>query len=102
MTIEEIRQDLKDIRYYYEMMELFKNTAKIIPPIATVQKVEKYNKVVEKAPIKLYILYVSLYVNNNSQVTLADDWGLTADYIKKLNTKLCEFFKKEFDKQENN
>lgn len=63
MTIEEIRQDLKDIRYYYEMMELFKNTAKIIPPIATVQKVEKYNKVVEKAPIKLYILYVSLYVN---------------------------------------
>lgn len=102
MTIEEIRQDLKDIRYYYEMSDLFKNGAKIIPPIAVLEKVAKYNKVVESAPVKLYILYVSLYINNNSQVTLADDWGLTADYIKKLNTKLCEFFKKEFDKEENN
>lgn len=102
MTIEEIRQDLKDIRYYYGMSDLFKTGAKLIPPVAVVQKVEKYNKVVENAPAKLYILYVSLYVNNNSQITVADDWGYTADYIKKLNNKLCEFFKKEFDKQEIN
>lgn len=98
MTIEQIRQDLRDIRYYYGMEDVFKTGAKSVPPVAVMEKVEKYNKVVERAPAKLYVLYVSLYINNNSQITVADDWGYTSDYIKKLNNKLCEFFKEEFSK----
>lgn len=99
MTIEEIRNDLKDIRYYYAMTDNLKSVTKIIPPVAVEQKVQKYSRAMQNAPIKLYILYVSLYVINNSQITIADDWGYTSDYIKKLNNKLCEFLKDEFDKE---
>ena len=97
MTFKEIREDLREIRYYYGMSDLFKAGSKLIPPQAIVDKVEKYNKAISTAPAKLYALYVGLYVHNNTQAVLAEDWGFTDEYIKQLNNKLCDFLKKYFE-----
>ncbi len=99
MTFREIREDLKEIRYYYGMSDLFKAGSKLIPPQAIVEKVERYNKAMSTAPAKLYALYVGLYVHNNTQAVLAEDWGYTDEYIKQLNNKLCSFMKQYFEKQ---
>jgi hypothetical protein len=101
MTVKEIREDLREIRYYYGMSDLFKAGSKLIPPQAIVDKVEKYNKAISTAPAKLYALYVGLYVHNNTQAVLAEDWGFTDEYIKQLNNKLCDFLKKYFETHSN-
>ena len=97
MTIEEIREDLKEIRYYYGMSDLFRVGSKLVPPVQITQKVERYNKVIQNAPARLYAVYVGLYINNNTQAVLAEDWGYTNEYIKQLNNKLCEFIQKAFE-----
>lgn len=94
MTLNQIRDDLKEIRYYYSMKELFDSAANTVKPIALLDKVGRYNEAMKTAPGRLFIVYVSLYVQNNSQTALADDWGFTREYIKDLNQKLVEFLQK--------
>ena len=101
MTVKEIREDLREIRYYYGMSDLFKSGSKLIPPQAIIEKVEKYNKAISYAPAKLYAVYVGLYVHNNTQAVLAEDWGYTDEYIKQLNNKLCDYLKKYFESHAN-
>ena len=96
MTIDEIREDLKEIRYYYSMQDMFQRGKKVVQPIALLQKVERYHKAISDAPGKLYVLYMALYVQNNSQAALAEDWGFTPDYIKQMNKQLCEYFQEYF------
>ena len=98
MYIEQIREDLKDIRFYYSMKETFEKGATKVKATATIKKVEKYNRVMENAPARLYILYVSLYLENNTQTSLADNWCYTREYIKDLNNKLCDYLLKEITK----
>lgn len=97
MTIQEIRLNLREIRYYYEHEKLFKTYSKTIPARYITEMVEKYNRVIENAPPRLYAVYVELYVNNNSQAALAEDWGFTNEYIRSLNKKLCIFLLDEFE-----
>ncbi len=86
MTKEEIRNDLKDIRYYYSMERLFLSGESVVRADEVIDKVKRYNAVMSKAPAKLYAVYMGLYVNNNSQSALAEDWGYTERYIKKHGT----------------
>lgn len=96
MTFKEIREDLKEIRYYYSMQNLFMFGAKITPPQYVLKKVEKYNNAISLAPARLYALYVGLYLHNNTQATLAEDWGFSSEYVKQLNNRLCDFLNKQF------
>ena len=94
LTINQVREDLREIRYYYSMQKLFDSAANTVKPVAILNKVERYNSAIKTAPARLYILYVSLYVNNNSQTALADDWGYTREYIKEMNQTLVEYLQK--------
>lgn len=60
-----------------------------------VEKAARYNEAMKRAPIKLYDVYISLYINNNTQETLAFDWGVSSEYVKMLNKSLCEFLQKQ-------
>lgn len=91
ITIDQIREDLKDIRYYYSMQELFDKASSKVRPVAVLNKVQQYNEVIKNSPARMYIIYVSLYVQNNSQTQLAEQWGFTREYIKELNQKLVEY-----------
>lgn len=101
MTIKEIKNDLKEIRYYYALVESLKLGSKLIPSQHITEKVEKYNKIIKNAPVQFYALYVGLYVSNNTQSELAEKWKVGKDSIKKLNAKLCNYLENEFKKQEN-
>lgn len=98
MTIEEIREDLKEIRLYYGMQKTFEMGEKYAAPSVVAEKVKRYNSAIVKAPAKMYILYVNLYLCNNSQTTLSEDWGYTPNYVKDLNNLLINYFLTEFNK----
>lgn len=101
MTIKEIKNDLKEIRYYYALVESLKLGSKLIPPQHITEKIERYNDIIKNAPVQFYALYVGLYVSNNTQSELAEKWKVGKDFIKKLNAKLCNYLENEFKKQEN-
>jgi len=93
-TMKQIREDLREIRYYYSKQDAFDKAAKLIPESRVLEKATMYNHAIKNAPARLYDLYVSLYINNNSQAALAYEWNFSMDYIKQLNKQLCEFLLK--------
>ena len=95
-TLQTIREDLREIRYYYAKKKQLDTALEKIAPSCALDKVLRYNEAIKQAPIRLYDLYISLYVENNTQVALAYDWGYSNDYIKQLNKQLCEFFLNSF------
>ena len=90
-SLKEIREDLREIKYYYASKALFDNATEEIFPEGIVNKVYNYANVVKSAPARLYVLYAYLYINNNTQKVLAEDWGFTPEYVRDLNKKLCLF-----------
>ena len=58
---------------------------------------ELYNEAVRNAPVKLYEVYVSLYVNNNTLLTLSFDWDCSLEYVKRLARELQSFLKEQLE-----
>ena len=75
IILTQIRQDLRDIRYYYSKQKMFDGLAKIV----------SQNDV------------ISLYINNNTQATVAYDWDVSCEYIRMLNKSLCQFLQKQLE-----
>ena len=90
-TLKEIRNDLREIKYYYSAKAVFEQSSEEVFPEGVLSKVQRYANIVKNAPARLYVLYVSLYVNNNTQRILAEDWGFTPEYVRDMNKKLCLF-----------
>lgn len=91
LSFKEIRNDLKEIRYYYQMKDVFDRAEKVVKANAVLDMVSKYNQAMQNAPARLYVLYVSLYLDNNSQTVIADDWNVTRDYINEIHDKLLGY-----------
>ena len=98
-TVNEIRNELKDVRYYYSKREDFDYASKTFAQSSVIQKAELYTNIIKNAPPKLYDLYVAYIVNNNSQEVVADDWGFCVEYIKKLCRKMYDFILAEINKE---
>ena len=94
LTIQKIREDLKEIRYYYSKQKMFDSVSKTVIQSSVLDKVNKYNQAVKDAPARLYDLYISLYVYDNTQEALAYDRDCSCDYIRQLNKRLCEYLLK--------
>ena len=98
LTLAEIREDLKDIKYYYMRKKIFDKAFESTGVVNDVtMKVEKYNNAVKSASPKFYDLYVSLYINNHTQESLSELMGFTPEYIQQLNKRLLKFFQSKFD-----
>lgn len=91
MDYKTIRRDLLDIRFYYTYRKDLTEAASVIYENAVSRKVEKYNRAVVNAPIRLYHLYYELYVKGNTQQLFADTYCFCVDYIKQLNQQLIEY-----------
>lgn len=91
VALSKIREDLKNIRYYYARKKLFDEAFQSTGMNEIVETVNKYNEYVKTAPPKLYDLYVSLYLKNHTQESLSDELGYTQEYIQMLNKKLLKF-----------
>lgn len=103
MELSVIKEDLKDIRYYYSRKELFEKASTYsVGKNNILDKIEKYNDVICSAPPRLYDLYISLYLQNHTQESLSEKLGYTFEYISRLNTQLVKYLKEQFEKQEEN
>ena len=101
MELAEIREDLKDIRYYYARKDMFEKASASVGENKILDKINRYNSVVRLAPPRLYDVYVSLYLENNTQESLSDKLGYCIEYISKLNSQLVKFFQNYVNKEEN-
>ena len=100
MKPEKIREDLKNIRYYFARKSIFENSVNSVGQNQILEKVELYNRLVCSAPPRLYDLYVSLYLQNNTQDSLSEKLGYSLEYISRLNSQLVRFFISELKKEE--
>lgn len=98
MTLEQIREDLKGVRYYYTRKNIFDEASSTVGINSIVQKVMKYNEAVKAASPKLYDLYVCLYIKNYTQEGLSIELNYTPEYIQMLNKKLLLFLQKVISK----
>ena len=95
MTIEEVKEDLKDVRYYYNRKAAFGEAEQVVGVNSIVDKVKMYNEAARNAPPRLYDVYNGLYVNNFTQEGLAFEMGYSSVYIQKLNKDLLAYLLKE-------
>jgi hypothetical protein len=97
LTLTKIRADFKEIRYYYSRKEILDKAFKEITTNTILEKLQKYNDAMNTAPPRLFDLYLSLYVKNLTQETLAFDLGYTPEYIQKQNKKLLLFLQSKIN-----
>lgn len=90
----QVKADLKEIRYYYQMKQVFDSAKEIIQPKVLLCKVDRYNSVIKNAPAKLFIIYYSLYVENKTHEGLAEEWGYSREHITRLNEEMVDFLRK--------
>ena len=91
ITLQQIRADLREIRYYYlnkaRMDEAFQTTGRN----EIMDLVEKYHKAIKMAPIKLYDLYAGLYIKGYTQEAYSIVVNYTPEYIQMLHKQLLQF-----------
>ena len=100
ITLSLIREDLKNIKYYYARKKVFDEAFESTGVNDIMETVNKYNNAIQSANPKLYDLYVSLYLQNHTQESLSDMLGYTPEYVYRLNRSLLKFFQKQFNNAE--
>ncbi len=101
VPIEQVKSDLREIRYYYSRKEQLEDASHSIGPLPIKRILENYNCAIRKAPLRLYDLYACLYVRGQTQESIALDLGYTPQYIRKLINELFIFFRNNLSNKEN-
>ena len=91
MTIKEIRNDLLEIKYYYARQSDLDVACKTIGVNSVIDKVNKYTEAMKDATAYLIDIYVGLYVQGNTQMSLADEMELSVEYVRTQNRKLIQY-----------
>lgn len=100
MNLDEIRKELKEVRYYYARRAVFDKALREVGNKSIMDLVNKYNNAVNTAPPKIHDIYISLYVNYYTQEKLSEELNYSPDYVRKLNKELLKFLQKKFNEQE--
>ena len=93
---EKIKEELEEIKYYYLQKEKLDAYMTELTCSSVMQLVERYTNAIRRAPIKLYHVYVGLYIKGWSQIAVAREMGYTRYYVQILNGKLIEFLREKF------
>ena len=101
--IETIRKELKQVRYYFAVYDLFANRAgtRLMPPDYIIKMVNDYNERIYTAPIRLRIAFDHLYRLHKTQKIYAQECGVTEKYIQILHKRIVNFFYDSFNKEQN-
>ena len=99
--IETIKKELKQVKYYYAMHDLFANRkgTRLIPPEHVVNMVNDYGRRIFGAPIRLRMAYDNLYRLCKRQKDYAQECGVTDKYIQILHKRIIVFFYNSFNKE---
>lgn len=99
LTLKQIRDDLKDIRYYYSHKEAFEQGFRVVGSNDIVGKAKRYNTVMQSVPTRLYDIYVGLYARNLTQEALSIELCYTPEYIQILNKRLLLYLQKALSEE---
>lgn len=99
ISLDEIREDLKDVRYFYMRKKVFESNAKNVGVSAIQKKVERYNAAVLNASAKLYDLYIGLYVDGKTQSLYSAEMGYSEKHIQKQNKQLLLFLQENLKEE---
>lgn len=88
INIENMRKDLKDIRYYYFYRNDILNTVEFCGESVLMDTVKLYNSIIAQASINLYHLYYNLYISGYAQEALSNKLYYSLEYVTRLNSKL--------------
>lgn len=91
LPLEQLREDLKEIRYYYARKEIFDSAVRTLGLDEMLAKADKYNQAARQAPPTLLDLYISIYLQNKTQVSLASDLGYSTEYVRNKHNELLAF-----------
>ena len=87
-SLMEIRNELKQIRYYYVRKIDIDHSFGLTGSSELMNIVNLYNRQMRKASFELYDIYSSLYVENHTQESFAEKMGCTVENIQKKHKKL--------------
>ena len=97
ISLDKIRKDLKDIRYYYSRREIFDSVKSDIGLIGVRSMVKRYNQLIVDAPLCLFDIYVCLYIKGYTQEKMAVELNVSPQYVQIQNKKLLQFFQIHYD-----
>lgn len=95
---ERVKEELEELKYYYQQKDKLDVYLTELSSSVINELVEKYSKIISCAPIKLYHVYVGLYMKGWSQIALAREMGYTRYYVQILNGRLIQYLKESLDK----
>ncbi len=98
MSLDEIRNDLKDVRYYYIRKKAFDEAGREVGTCKVVEKVRRYNEMICGASPQLYDVYNGLYIRNLTQEGFSVELCYTPEYVQMMNKRLLLFLQKEISK----
>ena len=99
MTMATMKEELKQVRYYYANRDHFDKMEKEIDlsPIKSI--VKKYNSAMVGADPRLLDVYHGLYIEGYSQLKLAIEWNFTPEYIRMMNRQLNAYLIKKLNQE---
>jgi len=100
ISLEKIREDLKDIRYYYARTHIFDTAKSNVGLNKILDKVEIYNQAILSAPPRLFDLYVCLYTMGYTQEALSAELGFTPEYVQMQHKKMLLFLQAKFEEKQ--
>lgn len=96
-TIQEIRNDLKEIRTYYLFKNRIAKGMEMVGDNAVVQLLDKYNTAIRSARANLYTVYICIYVNGLSHEDAACELNYSTQHVERLVKQMLVFFQKAFE-----
>lgn len=100
MAKSEVQSELSELKYYYARKKELDAYEAILGKSRVAVLAEKYQAAICQAPIRLYDLYIELYINNHTWESLADKWSYSTQYIAKQATELNRYLTDYFAKHQ--
>ena len=91
ITVEEVKQDLKDIKHFYAHEELFKKALQSENVKMLVMKVTIYKEIMVSAPFELFMIYFGLYVYRQKQKELAEYLEISERTVRRKREQLYQY-----------
>ena len=97
---EVIKEDLSEIKYYHSRKHKLDSYMAENLPSSVVELNKLYAECIRNAPIRLYHVFVGLYIKGWTQEGVADEMKYTVNYVQNLNSKLIQFLRENIHKEE--
>lgn len=96
MSEEQIKEDLRELKYYYSHKSSVEEHFKVTGTTGVKNLARRYEAAIRLAPVRLYDLFGCLYIQCKTQEELAIDFGCSTEHIRRLNKELYAFLLRQF------